>query len=88
MAYAEQEELVKALRRVEGQARGIQKMLESDRPCGEVVQQLAAMRGAIDRVGHRFVAANLRACLAGSGLARAEKDKVEEGLAALANLRR
>jgi len=88
MPYAEQAELIKALRRVEGQARGIQKMLEADRQCGEVVQQLAAMRGAIDRLGHRFVAANLRACLEGATLARERKDRLEEGLAALADLRR
>jgi CsoR family transcriptional regulator, copper-sensing transcriptional repressor len=88
MASVDPHDFVTALRRIEGQARGVQKMIEAGRPCDEVIQQLGAMRAAIDRLGPRFIAANLRACLAGAGLPRGKEAGVEQGLAALADLRR
>lgn len=77
-----------ALRRIEGQARGVQKMIEIGRPCDEVIQQLGAMRAAIDRLGPRYIASNLRACLSDAVLLRGKQAEVEQGLAALAELRR
>ena len=85
--YEEQADLIKALRRIEGQARGVQAMISGGRECAEVVQQLAAMRNAVDRVSHRVVAANLRACLAEVEIPSQLLPKLERGLAALAGLR-
>lgn len=85
--YGEQGDLIKALRRIEGQARGIQAMVSEERECSEVVQQLAALRNAVDRVSHRVVAANLRACLAGVEVPRRVQPRLERGLATLAGLR-
>lgn len=87
MKVANQEVLLKALRRIEGQARGIQKMIEEGRDCGEVVQQIAAMRSATDRLGYRLIAANLRQCLAGIELPPDTEVELERGLAALAGVR-
>ena len=88
MTQLEQEaDLIKALRRIEGQARGIQAMISGGRECAEVVQQLAAMRNAVDRVSHRVVAANLRACLAEVDVPIHLRPKLERGLAALGGLR-
>ena len=39
-------DILKRVRRLEGQARGIAKMIEDDRDCGEILQQLAAVRSA------------------------------------------
>ena len=50
------------LRRVEGQVRGIQRMLDEGRDCGEVVAQLAAAKAALERVGYRLIAGGLRRC--------------------------
>jgi DNA-binding FrmR family transcriptional regulator len=41
------DDLQKRLKRIEGQLRGVQKMLEEDRECHEIVQQLAAVRSAV-----------------------------------------
>lgn len=79
--------LVNRLRRIEGQARGIAKMLEEGRDCGDVVQQIAAMRNALDRLGYEVVRANLRACLAGTELGRDTEGQLEKALAALGGLR-
>jgi len=43
--------LIKRLRRIEGQVRGIQKMIESERDCESILTQLAAARSAIEGVG-------------------------------------
>ena len=87
MRYENREGLLAALRRIEGQARGIQRMIETERPCPEVVQQLAALRGAADRLSHRIVAENLRACLAEMDLSDEQRAKVEQGLTVVASLR-
>jgi DNA-binding FrmR family transcriptional regulator len=39
-------DLLKRVRRIEGQARGVAKMIEEDRDCSEILQQLAAVRSA------------------------------------------
>lgn len=40
-------ELTTRLRRIEGQVRGVQRMVEEDRDCPEILQQMAAIRAAI-----------------------------------------
>ncbi len=57
------EVLVARLRRIEGQVRGLQRMLEEGRDCAEVAQQLAATRAALDRVAMDLVAAGLEQCV-------------------------
>lgn len=46
-----QEILLKRLKRIEGQVRGIQKMIENGRDCENVIIQLTAVRSAIESVG-------------------------------------
>jgi len=45
------EVILKRLKRIEGQIRGIQKMLVEDRECESLVTQLAAVRSAVESVG-------------------------------------
>lgn len=52
-------DVVKRLRRLEGQIRGIQRMIEEGDECRNVVTQLAAAQGALDRVGFKLMAAAL-----------------------------
>lgn len=47
------------LRRLEGQIRGLQRMVEEGQECREIVTQLAAARGALDRVGFKLMASAL-----------------------------
>ncbi len=46
-SLAVKDDLQKRLKRVEGQIRGVQKMIDEDRDCHEIIQQLAAIRSAI-----------------------------------------
>ncbi len=50
---------IKRLRRLEGQIRGLQRMIENQEPCRDIVTQLAASKGALDRVGFRLMSAAL-----------------------------
>jgi DNA-binding FrmR family transcriptional regulator len=56
-------EVVKRLRRAEGQIRGVIAMLEDGRDCAEVVTQLAAVSRALDRAGFKIVASGLQQCM-------------------------
>jgi DNA-binding FrmR family transcriptional regulator len=50
------------LKRIEGQMRGLQRMLDEGEDCRDVVTQLSAAKAALDRVGYRLVAAGIRYC--------------------------
>ena len=56
-------DLHRRLRRVEGQIRGIQAMLEEERECRDVVTQIAAATKALEQVGFRMLASGLTSCL-------------------------
>ena len=56
-------DLIRRLRRVEGQVRGLQQMLADGRDCREVVTQLSAANKALEQVGFNLVAAGLTWCL-------------------------
>ncbi|MBN1314886.1 MAG: metal-sensitive transcriptional regulator [Anaerolineales bacterium] len=48
-------DLLNRLNRIEGQVRGVRRMLESDRDCREVLQQLTAVRSAFQNASQIFV---------------------------------
>src|SRR5579859_3472022 len=51
------------LRRAEGQVRGVQRMLDEDRPCEEVVTQLLAARSALDQVIREVLSERVSECV-------------------------
>ena len=52
------------LRRVEGQVRGLQKMVEDDRYCADVLTQIGAVQEALRAVGRELLRHHLRHCVA------------------------
>lgn len=50
------------LRRLEGQVRGIQRLVDEGAECRDVVTQLAAAKGALDRIGFKLFAAAMKQC--------------------------
>ncbi len=56
-------EVIKRLRRAEGQIRGVIGMLEQGRDCADVVTQLAAVSRALDRAGFKIIASGLQQCM-------------------------
>ena len=57
------DDIIKRLRRVEGQVRGIQQMLSENRDCRDVVTQISAANKALEQAGFVLVAAGLTWCL-------------------------
>jgi DNA-binding FrmR family transcriptional regulator len=57
-------ELRDRLHRIEGQVRGIAKMLDEKRPCADVVTQVFAARSALDRVAEAIITSHVDECLA------------------------
>lgn len=53
------EDLMRRLKRIEGQARGVQRMLEEGQDCAQVLIQLGAMKAAINRVGMKAAACSM-----------------------------
>ncbi|HLR81288.1 MAG TPA: metal-sensitive transcriptional regulator [Bacillota bacterium] len=56
-------EIKNRLKRVEGQVRGILRMMEEEKECKDVISQLSAARSALDRVIAYIVAQNLQQCV-------------------------
>jgi len=56
-------DLLRRVRRIEGQARGIAKMIEEDRDCSDVLQQLAAVRSAAHKATVALVRAYATECM-------------------------
>ena len=54
----------KRLRRIEGQVRGLQKMVEEDRYCAEIVTQIASVQEALRGVGRNLMKNHLHHCAA------------------------
>ena len=59
----EVETLVARLRRIEGQIRGIQRMLEEDRVCEDIVTQVMAARTALDQVSLLILDHHIQRCI-------------------------
>ncbi|MEO6701695.1 MAG: metal-sensitive transcriptional regulator [Jatrophihabitantaceae bacterium] len=57
------DDVVKRLRRIEGQLGGIIRMLEDGRDCADIVTQLAAASKALDRAGFKLLATGMQQCL-------------------------
>jgi DNA-binding FrmR family transcriptional regulator len=57
------EPILTRLRRIEGQIRGIHRMLEDDRVCEDIVTQLMAARSSLDQVGLRIIDQHIDRCL-------------------------
>jgi DNA-binding FrmR family transcriptional regulator len=80
------EQLLKRLARIEGQVRGISKMIEEDRYCIDVLTQLGAVDTALEAVALKVLEEHVQHCVAGalaSGDAATAEEKSVELLAAV-----
>lgn len=79
---------LKRLRRIEGQARGLQRMVEEDQYCIDILTQVSAITKALQAVSLQLLDDHLRHCMldaADTGGAEA-KQKIDEASAAIARL--
>lgn len=62
--YRNKKDLLQRLRRIEGQVRGIQRMVDEDQYCVDILVQIAAVRAAITKVGLNLLESHTRGCVA------------------------
>ncbi len=84
---ATKDQLLKRLRRLEGQVRGVQGMVEDDRYCVDVLTQISAIQAALDKVALGLLDEHARHCVMGAS-AEEQADKTEELMAAVGRLMR
>lgn len=80
-------ELAKRLNRIEGQVRGVAKMIDQDTYCIDVLTQVSAIRSALDKVALELLRDHARYCLAQDGkLPKGKDDKADELVNAIARM--
>jgi DNA-binding FrmR family transcriptional regulator len=85
---ATKDQLLARLRRIEGQIRGIEGMVEDDRYCIEVLTQISAAQAALDKVALGLLDGHARHCVVGAEPPEERDDKTVELMAAVGRLMR
>jgi CsoR family transcriptional regulator, copper-sensing transcriptional repressor len=74
---SDKEALAKRLHRIEGQVRGIERMVEDDRYCIDILTQIGAVTTALESLAFRILDGHVNHCVAGA-LASGDPDVAEE----------
>lgn len=82
--YANKDDIMARLKRVEGQVRGLQRMVEEDQYCIDILTQITAASNALKKVAVGLLDDHIRHCVASP--AEAGKDMVSEATAAIERL--
>jgi DNA-binding FrmR family transcriptional regulator len=85
---ATKDQLLARLRRIEGQIRGIEGMVEDDRYCIDVLTQISAVQAALDKVALGLLDQHAHHCVMGAPDGPAKQDKTDELMAAVGRLMR
>jgi CsoR family transcriptional regulator, copper-sensing transcriptional repressor len=84
---ATKDQLLKRLRRIEGQVRGVQNMVENDRYCIDILTQISAAQAALDKVALGLLDDHARHCVMGAE-GQEQLDRTDEMMAAVGRLMR
>jgi CsoR family transcriptional regulator, copper-sensing transcriptional repressor len=84
---ATKEQLNKRLARIEGQVRGVSRMVEDDRYCIDVLTQISAIRAALDKVALGLLEDHVHHCVMGAD-AQGKAEMTDELMAAVARMMR
>jgi DNA-binding FrmR family transcriptional regulator len=84
---ADKDALLNRLRRIEGQVRGVEKMVEEDRYCIDVVTQITAIESALDKVALELLEDHANHCVIGGEPAKQE-ERTQELMGAVRRLLR
>jgi DNA-binding FrmR family transcriptional regulator len=84
---ATKDQLLTRLRRIEGQVGGVQRMVEDDRYCIDVLTQIGAVQAALDKVALGLLDDHAHYCVVG-GPAAKQGERTEELMAAVGRLMR
>ena len=85
---ATKDQLQKRLRRIEGQVRGVQKMVDEDRWCIDVITQISAIQAALDKVALGLLDGHARHCVVDGHAQGTPEELTHELMAAVGRLMR
>lgn len=85
---ATKDQLKQRLRRVEGQVRGIERMVEDDRYCIDVITQISAIQAALDKVALGLLDDHAHHCVIGARDADLQDERTAELMGAVGRLMR
>jgi len=78
-SYCEsKEDLKKRLKKIEGQIKGIQKMVENEKYCVDILVQIAAVKGALNQVGLILLEEHTKGCVVRALNTERQEDIIEE----------
>lgn len=83
--YEHKDDVLARLRRIEGQVRGLQRMVDEDQYCIDILTQIAAATNALKKTALALLDDHIRHCVAGDG-PKQDKDMVAEATAAIERL--
>ncbi len=83
---ADKDKLTARLRRIEGQVRGVEKMIADDRYCIDVVTQISAIQAALDKVALGLLDDHARHCVVGGRASGSPDELTDELMAAVGRL--
>ncbi len=75
---SEKQCLIRRLRKIEGQIKGIQKMINEDKCCNDVLIQVAAARSALNKVGGLILQEHMKCCLKDDLKCNTDDEKINE----------
>jgi len=86
--YAESKpQLLKRLNRIEGQVRGVSKMVQEDKYCIDILTQVSAAKAALDKVALELLRDHARHCLTNDQVhSHGERDKADELVGAISRM--
>ena len=84
---ATKDQLLNRLRRIEGQVGGLERMVEEDRYCIDILTQISAVQAALDKVALGLMDDHAHHCVVG-GPAAKQEERTEELMAAVGRLMR
>jgi CsoR family transcriptional regulator, copper-sensing transcriptional repressor len=79
-------QILARLKRIEGQTRGVQKMVEEDRYCIDVLTQISAIQAALDKVALGLLDDHVKHCVVGGHGPGTQEELTEEMMAAVGRL--
>ena len=72
------ESLIKRLKRIEGQVRGVQKMVEDNRYCVDILVQISAINAALNKVGFNLLERHTKHCVSKAVREGNGEDSIQE----------
>jgi DNA-binding FrmR family transcriptional regulator len=85
---ASRDDLKARLRKIEGQVRGVERMIDDDRYCIDVLTQIAAVQAALDKVALGLLDGHVSPCVVGGHGPGTEEERTTELMSAVGRLLR